>query len=137
MAKNRLTLNFKGFQEYMEKLDRLGADTQHIAEEALRQTHAAVTPGIEAAIAPHDFTGKTHRSLVTDARIESEGTIIKVPVGFDINAGGIAHIFLMYGTPKIAPDSNLYNSIYGTSTKTKARKVQKQVFDEELKKVMG
>lgn len=152
MARNKLTVDFKGFKEMFEKLDRLNADTRKITEEALKKSFETVTPGIEAAIKPYYDTGATEDSLTKNANIKWEGRVGSVEVGFDIKNGGLPSIFLMYGTPRHAvgnqygrsgsmrgttQDMTLYNSIYGTSTKNKVRKVQKEIFDKALKEAMG
>lgn len=151
MAKNKLTIDFKGFEEYYEKLDKLQQNTRSITEEALEKSFKEITPGIEAAIRSHRDTGKTEGSLVKDVNVEWSGTVGSVDVGFNIENGGLPSIFLMYGTPKhvganqygkhgknvngIPQDMPLYNSIYGTSTRNKVRKVQQEVFDKALSRV--
>lgn len=153
MRKNKLTIDFKGFKEYYEKLDRLNADTKKITEEALEKSFRAVVPGIQAAIGTHERTGNTEDSLVKEPNVKWSGTVGSVAVGFDIKHGGLASIFLMYGTPRhgvgnqygrangshpgTAEDQILYDSIYGTSTKNKVRKVQKEIFDKALQEALG
>lgn len=150
MSRNRLTIDFKGFEEYYEKFDKLNMNTRKITEEALKKSFEVVTPGIQSAISRHRETGETEGSLVKTAKVEWQGTTANVKVGFDISNGGLPSIFLMYGTPKhmganqygktsavsgVAVDSNLYNSIYGSATRNKVRKAQQQVFDEALHEV--
>ena len=137
MARNKLTISFDGFEEIMEKLDRATADTKEITERALQKSYDAVTPAIKSAIEPHHLTGQTEQSLAENERVEWEGTKAYIKVGFNISTGGLASIFLMYGTPRIQPDKKLYNSIYGSATKKKVKKIQEEIFKEELRKVMG
>lgn len=150
--KNKLTVDFSGFAEYMEQLDRLGADVKGITAEALKKSFEAVTPGIQAAISPHEKSGDTEKSLVTSSDVKWEGTRASVEVGFDIPHGGLPSVFLMYGTPKhmgsnqygstgkpipgTNQDLNLYESIYGNKTKNKVRKIQKEIFDEAIGRAM-
>lgn len=137
MARNKLTIDFSGFEEMFEKLDRVGANTKQITEDALQASYEAVTPTIKAAIKPHHFTGQTEKSLAENEKVEWEGKTAYIKVGFNIRKGGLASIFLMYGTPKMSPDRKLYNAIYGSATKKKVKQIQKEVFQEELRKVMG
>ena len=137
MAKNKMTIDFKGFQEMFEKLDRLEADTKRISEKALQKSYDIVTPAIDQAIKPHYLTGQTEKSLAKNEKVEWEGMTAYIRVGFNIRQGGLASIFLMYGTPRMSPDRKLYNSIYGTSIKKKVRQIQEEIFKEELKKVLG
>lgn len=136
-GKNRLTVDFTGFREYMERLERLGSDTKGLVDKALKESFETVTPGIEKAIEPHKFTGETEASLVKNADVKWQGNVGSVEVGFDITHGGLPSVFLMYGTPRMKPDMNLYNSIYGSATKSKVRKAQQAVFEEEMRRVMN
>lgn len=95
-SKNKLKLQFNGFNDMFAKLDKLGADTKKIASDALEESFNAVTPGILAAIKPHKDTGKTEESLVTTPEVVWEGTRAYVEVGFDLDKGGLPSIFLMY-----------------------------------------
>lgn len=135
--RNKLTIDFEGFQEYMEKLDKLGADTKEITNKALQKSYEEVTPTIESAIKPHHQSGDTEKSLAKNESVEWEGTKAYIKVGFNIRNGGLPSIFLMYGTPRMKPDKKLYNAIYGSSVKKKVRKIQEEIFHEELRKVMG
>lgn len=152
-SKNKLKLQFNGFNDMFAKLDKLGADTKKIASDALEESFNAVTPGILSAIKPHKDTGKTEEALVTTPEVVWEGTRAYVEVGFDLDKGGLPSIFLMYGTPKhpvknqygatgksangITKDEVLFESVYGSSTLSKVRRVQKKVFTEAMKKHLG
>lgn len=155
MARNRLTVSFKGFEEMFEKLDKAGANVEKTTEEALKESFDIVTPGIKGAIAPHStkYSGATEKSLTESPEVEWEGSTAKVPVGFNIREGGLPSVFLMYGTPRhavgnqyargrgahpgMAVDQKVYDSIYGRSVKNKVRKAQKQVFEKEMKNTFG
>lgn len=152
-SKNKLKLQFNGFNDMFAKLDKLGADTKKIASDALEESFNAVTPGVLAAIKPHKDTGKTEESLVTTPQVVWEGTRAYVEVGFDLDKGGLPSIFLMYGTPRhpvknqygatgksangITKDEVLFESVYGSSTLSKVRRVQKKVFTTAMKKYLG
>ena len=141
----------EGFKEMFAKLDKANAGMKRITEEALKQTFDTVTPGIEAAIKAHKRTGKTEKALAKTAEIEWEGTTAKVPVGFKIREGGLASLFLMYGTPKhmvanqygktgksqrgTKQDMALYNSVYGPATRRKVRKAQENALKKEMERI--
>lgn len=119
----------------IEYLDRANKDVKKITEKALNESFNIVTPGIEAAMTSHRRTGKTERSIAKKRNVKWIGTLASIDVGFSIRKGGLASIFLMYGTPKMQPDKKLYNAIYGNATKRKVRTVQEKVFAEEIRKV--
>lgn len=129
---SKMELKFTGMKEYMERLKRMDKDVKKVSENALKASWAEVTPNISKAIKPHYLTGATENSLNKYAYVQWEGDVGSIDVGFSISAGGLASIFLMYGTPTIEPDMELYNSIYGTKTKSKVRKVQKEVFEKGI-----
>ena len=54
-----------------------------------------------------------------DSGPEWEGSTAKVGVGFDIHkpgGGGMHSIWMMYGTPRIRPDGELYGAVRGSKT---------------------
>ena len=130
MGRKRLSLNFDGMDEIIKQYEDMGGNLKTAVESALKATHALVTPKLEAAIKPHKQTGDTEASLGRNPEIEWDGVKAAVPVGFKIRNGGLASIFLMYGTPRMQPDKALYNAIYGASTLKEVSQKQAEVFDK-------
>lgn len=136
MAKKKMTVDFKGFEEIYSKLDKLSANTKEITTKALQESYNKVTPNIKNAISSHKLTGQTEKSLREKEKVNWNGFNGYINVGFDISNGGLASIFLMYGTPKMKPDKKLYNSIYGTKIKKEVKEIQEKIFSEQLKRIM-
>jgi hypothetical protein len=134
MAK-KMRLEFTGFEEYAERLDKLGGDLKKTTEKALNETHKLLTPKVEEAFRKHDvkYSHDTMKSLKKDARVEWDGSVAAIGVGFKISEGGFTSIFIMYGTPRMQPDKKVYNSIYGN--KKKVRELQEKIFAEEIAKL--
>lgn len=134
----KLKLNFTAWEEMAENLNKLGGDLKATTEKALKESHAAVTPKIEAAFAPHStrFSGETMKTLRRNPEIEWVGFVASVPIGFDIKAGGLASIFIMYGTPQHAPDRKVYNAFYGAAVKREINEIQQKVFTEAIEDAM-
>lgn len=137
MSKNKITLQFKAFEEFAEKLDKLGGDLRATTEKALQNSHDYVTPKIEKDMKNHKRTGKTAGSIRSDAKVEWDGSVASVDIGFDITHYGLPSIFLMYGTPKMKKDQNLFDDIYGKTTQKKIKELQEKTFARAIKKVMG
>lgn len=144
MTKKKWSIDFKNFEEMAEKLDGLGGDLKATADKALQKSHDYVTERLEKDMKPHNKTHKTERSLMKDEKVEWSGNIAEIHVGFNISHGGLPSIFLMYGTPRHAPnhpgqqaDKKLYNDVYGSATKRKIQKLQEEIFAEAIKKRMG
>lgn len=143
MARNKIGLQVKGFEEYMSKLDELGGTDamKRGVEAALKTSKQYVTPQIEAAMTHLPAggkysTGETKKSIDKDMAVEWDGTSGSIKIGFDFKKSGMTSIFLMFGTPKMAPVPGLKDAIYGTKTQRQIAKVQAEALDKVIKRVM-
>lgn len=132
---NKTRIEFDGFEEVIARLTKLDGDVRGVTEKALRETHKVITKKAEAAIAPHKKTGATEKSLKRNAEIEWAGTLASVETGFDISNGGLPSIFLMYGTPRMKKDQNLYNAFFGNKTKKEVMELQERIFYDEIRRL--
>lgn len=143
MARNKIGLQFNGWEDYMAKLDELGGSQamKKGVEEALIASKKHVNPLIEQSMnklpaGGKYSTGDTKRSIDEDMSVEWQGMTGTIKVGFDFKKSGPKSIFLMYGTPRMKPVSGLKNAIYGTKTKKEIAEIQEQKLSEVIKKVM-
>ena len=132
---NKTRIEFEGFEEVIARLTKLDGDIKGVTEKALRETHKVITKKAETAIAPHKKTGATEKSLKRNAEIEWVGTLASVETGFDIAHGGLPSIFLMYGTPRMKKDQNLYNAFFGNKTKKEVMEIQEKIFYDEIRRL--
>ncbi|MCI8868155.1 MAG: hypothetical protein HFE61_08495 [Anaerotignum sp.] len=137
MPRNRIGMSFAGFEEMAAEFDALGGELREVITECLEKSHGLVTPKLHADMARHRRTGRTERSILDDVRVEWSGTKAFVDVGFDIQNGGLASIFLMYGTPRMKKDTKLYNDIYGKKTRDEIRALQEEIFRKKMDGIMG
>jgi hypothetical protein len=143
VARNKIGLQFNGWEDYMAKLDKLGG-TQTMkkgVEEALIVSKKHVNPLIEQAMTKLPAggkysTGDTKQSIDDEMSVEWEGMTGTIKVGFDFKKSGPKSIFLMYGTPRMKPVSGLKNAIYGSKTKKEIAQIQEQKLSEVIKSVM-
>ena len=145
MARNRIGLQFKGWEEYMAKLDKLGG-TQLMkegVEEALVESKKHVNPLIEKRMAKGKLpakgkysTGDTEASIDDSTRVQWEGMTGSIKIGFDFSESGMTSIYLMYGTPKMKPVTGLKSAIYGAKTKKEIAEIQERVLSEVINSVM-
>lgn len=141
--KNKISLEFAGFSVLKRQLDMLGGDaTKEAVNNALTASQQLIAEKTQAAMQPHRLTGKTAESIVDNSAYKPvwTGTTAEISVGFDISDGGLASIFLMYGTklhgqPHIAPDRKLYDAVYGAATKREIQAIQRKEFEKVLEKV--
>ena len=91
-----------------------------------------ITEEAAEAIKKHHLTGDTEKSLIDKPSVEWSGMQAEMNVGFKIRDGGLASIFLMYGTPKIKKDQQLYNAFRGSKMKKRIKEVQEVVIRRHL-----
>ena len=143
MARNRIGLQFEGWEDYIAKLDELGGTSlmKKGVEEALIESKKHVNPLIENAMVKlpakgRYATGRTKESIDTDMSVEWEGMTGTIKVGFDFKKSGVTSIFLMYGTPRMKPVSGLKSAIYGAKTQKEVAEIQEQKLSGVIKKTM-
>lgn len=139
-----IKLEFKGFDEILQKLTKLDADTKTIAEKALTETHKIVTDKAAIAVEKPNLpaqgkysTGRTARSLKKTADISWNGTVGSVEVGFDIKSGGLPSVFMIKGTPRYMKNQMLYDAFYGDQTIGQISNAQKEIFYKALEEFEG
>lgn len=131
----KMGIEFDGFDDVINRLKKMEGNTKKVSEKALAKTFELVTPKIHSAMAPHNDSGTTAESIVTSPHIEWAGSIGSVDIGFDIPHGGLPSVFLMYGTPKMAPDRGLYNAVYGSKTKQLVHDTVEEIFYNEIRRL--
>lgn len=142
MAKNKITLDFPGYEVLKKQLDELGGSaTIRAVDSSLKASQQVVAEQVTAAMQPHNNTGKTKSSIVINSAVEWTGDTAAISVGFDISGGGLPSIFLMYGTklfgqPHIPPDRKLYDAVYGAQTRKKIKEIQEKAFTKVLERVV-
>ena len=147
MARNKIGLQVKGFDEYMAKLDELGGGKamERGGESALIASKQYVNPLIEQAMNKSNLPAHgrysigegTKHSIDKNMKVEWEGKTAYVKVGFDFKESGLKSIFLMYGTPKHDPVAGLYDAIYGNKTQRQIGKLQGEALVKVIERLMG
>lgn len=144
-AKNRVGLQFSGFEEMAAKLDELQGDLQRTTEEALIKSKKIVTTKLLEVTnkANYPAQGKyarrgdpTRASIDTTEDVKWQGTTAEIKVGFDFKKSGLTSIFLMYGTPRMDKVQAIYDAVYGNRVKAEIKRIQKETFDAAIKEKM-
>ena len=143
--KNRIGLQFSGFEEMAARLDELQGDLQRTMEEALIKSKEVVTTKLlEVTNKPnYPAHGKyarrgdpTRASIDTTNDVKWQGTTAEIKVGFDLKKSGLTSIFLMYGTPRMDKVQAIYDAVYGSRVKAEIKRIQKETFDAAIKEKM-
>ena len=143
MAKNKIGIDFNGFAEYAEKIDRLGGDLKRIFTEVMEQVAETVQADTLAALDDGDLPAKseyskgdTANAVIDDIRVNWSGYVIEMPLGFDFSKPG-AGGWLITGTPRMRPDMALHR-IYRESAYFKQRQKEvERIFQAEVQRLMG
>lgn len=157
-SSKKFGLDFAGVAEFSEQLEKLGGDLQQVTTDALQFIPEYINPKLRAAMAKHTrySRGKTKQTIVEDQKVSWTGYTASIPVGFDLKNGGLASIFLMYGTPRHAPknqwggptrpgarehpgmqaDEELKGAIYGKQTQAEIAKRQQAIFEAAIEKLL-
>lgn len=138
----KVAVEFAGFDEVLKKLNKLGADTKQITEDALQKSFDIVTKKAEAAIAKPNLpaggkfsTGRTEESLTRTLEVTWIGTEASAPVGFNIKKGGLPSIFMMYGTPRYMKVQAVYDAFYSSATEGEVLNAQREVFFKAMEEL--
>lgn len=149
-SKNKITLSFPGIKETLDRFEKMDLAIGPAVTEALQESYNYVTSHLSDQIEQHHLTGKTAESLLKNEKVQIEGTTYFINVGFDVGNGGLASIFLMYGTPKhtikrrtkngtkswnhpgMDADAVLYDLVFGPATKQEIEKIQKRTFEKRM-----
>lgn len=141
-------LTFKGLDEYIDKLDKLGGTeaVKRGVEAGLKEAKNTVNTRIAPKIANSNLPagGKygsaphVRDAIDKDMSVEWSGLTGEIHVGFNLNDdGGFTSIFLMYGTPRHDPAKGLKASIYGSATQRAVVKAEAEAINKVIDRIMG
>ncbi len=138
---SKAKIEFEGFDEVLNRLSKLNGDTFKTTEKALKDSQKHINEKLHKEMKKHKLTGATEKSIVEEQKVRWFGTEAEIDIGFDISEGGLASIFLMYGTkgtPRHAPtkqDKKLFSALYGSETRKEIQKIQEDIFYEEIRRL--
>ena len=146
MAKGKKTLevSFPGLGDLTRRLNALGGNIEEAAENALIKSKKKITNDLRKAMDKshydYDRTGNTKGSLDENMAVNWDNGVATIDVGFDIENGGLASVFLMYGTPHHAPnhpgikrDSPVFTALFGKNAQKSVWDIQRTEFQKILR----
>lgn len=130
--KSKFAFRFDEALDLAARIEAAGGNIQEAADKALRDTHDFITPQLSTGIARHVDTGATSGSLVRSPKVEWISPFkAQVNIGFDLSEGWPS-IFLMWGTPKMAPDVKLRKAAFGPAVKRGVAEIQREALEAFL-----
>lgn len=140
MARRRNGFDTTALLKYAEQLEAAGGTSavKRAVEGGMKttkqQAHAQVAEAMQPSNLPAGgkyATGATMEALNTDYTVDWEGNLAKMKLGFNLQGDGLASIFLMYGTPKMAPAAGLREAL-----KENPRKISRKEMQRACKKIL-
>lgn len=136
-SKSKFSFDFQEFSELIEKLDKAGGNIPAAVESSLKAAHGYITPGLKSGIGRHRLTGDTEKSLQATGQVVWDTPLrAHIRIGFKISEGGLPSIFLMWGTPKMKPDTKLKAAAFGAKTKREVAEIQRQELEKALQEIL-
>lgn len=132
MRKKEIVL-FSGFEEMIAKIEKAGATAEKAVTAAVKEDAEWTRQQLLDFIQKHKETGATEESLV-QINVETYRGKISCKVGFSISDGGLAAVFLNYGTPKIAPTFFIDKAF---NNKKKHQEIQEKAMQKILSEIGG
>lgn len=134
--KSKFAFNFKAMEELAANIEAADGDLQKAADSALKATHGLITPKLGSNIKRHHATGDTEKSLDKQPHVEWLTPLkAQVNIGFNFEEGGWPSIFLMWGTPKMAPDVALRDAAFAPKIKREVIKIQREALEKVLQRL--
>lgn len=137
----KMSILFNGFEDLAAAVDRSDGDLEKAVDEALTETAKYIQSQVESAAAPYAAkglkgyaTGRMYSAIINDNHVYWNGHVAEVGVGFALNeSSGWHSIFIMYGTPRMAKDTKVYNAIKGAKTKKEIARIQQEIMQKYIK----
>lgn len=119
MGKNSVSMSFDGFDELIDKLDKLAGDegVQRAVSSGMKQAKEITDADIKKAMSKSNLpakgkysTGRSLSAVKTQTDIKWDGNTAELEVGFDRKIS-LTPVFLMYGSPRYPPVKGLKKAL--------------------------
>lgn len=112
-TRNSLTLDTAGYEQALMRLLRVEKDAKNVVEEAMKTIGDFIREDTKKAVEAQNLpakgrysSGDTSKSIIAVSRVEWNGGVGSMPIGFDFEKPG-AGGFLISGTPTMKPDQQV------------------------------
>lgn len=132
----KMSLVSTAISDLLVKISEVEGDLKPAADEALSKVQQYVQGNVHQAAAKYAPGGTQYSTGAMLGAVKPTdgpqwaGSVATIGVGFEIHkagGGGMHSVWMMYGTPRIAPDKNLYDSIRGARTKNEIQTIMQDV----------
>lgn len=135
-----MSIIFDGFEELADQIMRSEQALRPAVDEALKKTQRIIQDALREASAIYAAkgggrkgyaTGRMFKTIIDDNAVTWEGTVATINAGFEISKYRES-IFVMYGTPRMAPDAKVFNAIFGERIQSEIEKAQEEILTKYL-----
>ena len=152
MANTKVTIDFRTFEDQLRAIEEAGGSVRPYVSECLNEIQREINQDLRKAMAPHRGKHSGHHTVdsIIELKAAWKDDVCTIDLGFDIANGGLASIFLMYGTkphgprgvngtghPGTKPDQHLKNAIFGTAVRARIMKLQEEALAKASQEILG
>lgn len=137
----RMSLEFDGLKDLLYRISEVEGELRPAVDEALTEVQQYVQGNVRQASARYVpggtrySTGEMRAAIKPDDGPQWAGSVATVGVGFEIHksgGGGMHSVWMMYGTPRIKPDTKLHNAVRGAKTQYQIRDIMEKSLQEHV-----
>ena len=148
----KIEIGFGQMEDQLRAIEQAGVSVRPIVSTSLEETQEMINRDLRQAMEPHrgKHSGRHTVDSIMETKVEWDGDVASIDLGFDIANGGLASIFLMYGTKPHGPrgksgkghpgtqaDTNLKNVIFGSKTAKKISDMQAEALAKASQEILG
>lgn len=137
-----MKLELGGFEELLDKLDKIGGDLKPVVTDALEQAGETIEWDTKDAVAKSNLPAKgkfskgaTEKSIVSNPKVKWTAGVAEIGVGFDYGKDG-AGGFLITGTPRMKPDQALLTMYKRKKYMIKVRSEMEEIVNDAIVEIM-
>lgn len=123
-----ISFDVKGIEEYIEALQKAGANIDEAVAEALLASAEPIQSDIKKWVQKHRLTGATEAGLI-QPEIKKDGNNLSLTLGISGDGASWHAVFVEYGSPKNRPADPGIRTAF-EANRVKALGIQKQVLRE-------
>lgn len=133
MGAPRIKFELTGFEAYLERLKKAGADIDVVVSKAIAESVKPIEKDILSWAEKHKLTGATLKGVEV-SKIKRSGGFIYAEVGIDVSGNSAENpnawhaVFVEYGTPTNPADPGVRTAFI--SNKSKVKRIQKKILEE-------
>jgi len=126
MGGMKVKIQLTGLEEYIENLQRAGANIDQVVGEAIHESAKPIFQDIRAWAEKHKKTGAVLEGVdLSEVQREGDKIFVDVGISTEKSPGAWHAAFIEYGTPKMKADPGVWEGF--KKNKAKVKKIQSDI----------